>query len=84
MLGPIPWLVETRGPDGGRGIALSSGTEVLSPLEQAEDVGVEQTGGWLEGVFSVSVLCLALTIPTGMEPETHSESARLERAERLS
>ena len=40
VLGPIPWLLDTRGPEGGKGIGLRSGTEVLRPLEQAEEVGV--------------------------------------------
>ena len=59
-------MLDTSGPEGGRGIGLRSGTELLSPLEQEEDVGVAETETWLVGAFSVSVLCLALTMPTGM------------------
>ena len=76
VLGPIPWLLETSGPEGGRGIGLRSGTEVLSPLEQAEEVGVAQTEeAWLLPPFSVSGLWRALTIPTGIVPATLSVSS---------
>ena len=74
MLGPIPW-VDTSGPEGGRGRGLRSGTELLRPPEQAE-VGTEDTEQAAAGDFSISVLCLALTIPTGMEPERRKESVR--------
>ena len=67
MLGPIPWLLDTSGPEGGKGIGLRSGTELLSPLQAGpEEVGLAETEAWLVGAFSVSVLCLALTIPTGI------------------
>ena len=76
MLGPIPWLLDTSGPEGGKGIGLRSGTELLSPPEQAEEVGVADTEVWLLRAFSVSVLCLALTIPTGIVPATQPGSLR--------
>ena len=83
VLGPMAWLLDTSGPDGGRGIGLSSGTEVLSPLEAEEVAGDTEAGlPRLVRPFSVSVLCLALTIPTGIAPETPGESARLERCRR--
>jgi len=65
----MAWLLDTSGPDGGRGIGLSSGTEVLSPLEAEEVAGDTEAGlARLVRPFSVSVLCLALTIPTGIAP----------------
>lgn len=67
--------METSGPEGGRGRGLRSGTELLRGPEQAE-VGTEVTEQAAAGDFSISVLCLALTIPTGMEPERRKESVR--------
>ena len=80
----MAWLLDTSGPDGGSGIGPRSGTEVLSPPEQAVEVAVADTEAGLARLarlvrpFSVSVLCLALTIPTGIAPERQRESARLE------
>ena len=51
-------------------MGLRSGTEVLWATEQT-GVGAaetEHTAPRETGDFSLSVLCLALTIPTGMEP----------------
>ena len=60
-------MLDTRGPEGGRGMGLRSGTEVLRAPEVGAAV-TEHTAPRETGDFSLSVLCLALTIPTGMEP----------------